>query len=178
VTRVLAGGPAEEAGLLRGDVVVSVSGDPVVSADDLRAVVASREIGRPLELELIRAGSERRAELVPVEEGLLVQKDLTIPAEAVEWAGMVLVPAQADWRARLGVSIPERRYPGLLVLSLDAKGAGARAGLQVGDVLLDCQRRSIRDADHLLVLTQGHRNVVFRFWRGAGEAYAAVALDE
>lgn len=58
VSEIVPGGPAEEAGLRKGDVVLSVKGVPV-SILTARAVVRSIRGGDPADLEVLRAGVER-----------------------------------------------------------------------------------------------------------------------
>ncbi len=49
---VLPGGPADEAGLVPGDVVVGIDGEPIGSAEDLVNAIAAREPGERVTLEL------------------------------------------------------------------------------------------------------------------------------
>ena len=57
IVSVTAGGPADEAGLEVGDLVVEAGGEPVESSDDVRNAVSSRKPGDELELE-VRRGSD------------------------------------------------------------------------------------------------------------------------
>ena len=57
VGAVAPGGPAERAGLLPGDLVVSVDGRPVGSASDLMRRVSSGGIGNELLIEVSRQGT-------------------------------------------------------------------------------------------------------------------------
>ena len=54
VTAVDAGSPASQAGVSRGDVIVGVDNQPVISTEELRAVVAGRHPGDRLTLHVIR----------------------------------------------------------------------------------------------------------------------------
>ncbi len=54
VTFVFSGSPAEEAGLARGDIIVSVNGAPVHSAADLRTAVVSAMPGSTQQLGVLR----------------------------------------------------------------------------------------------------------------------------
>ncbi len=53
------GGPAESAGLLLGDVIVAVEGEPVGDPADLLGALGAERIGRPVAMQLIRAGELR-----------------------------------------------------------------------------------------------------------------------
>jgi S1-C subfamily serine protease len=49
-------GPAEKAGILQGDVLVSLDGQAVSSVSDLQAVLDEERIGRELRAQLVRVG--------------------------------------------------------------------------------------------------------------------------
>lgn len=59
IVEVLQGGPAADAGVREGDVVVGVGGEEVQNGDDLRRAVTARQPGDELELELRRDGDTR-----------------------------------------------------------------------------------------------------------------------
>ena len=59
IADVVAGGPADEAGLRVGDLVVSAGGEEIGSGDELRDAVTSREPGDELELEIRRGQNTR-----------------------------------------------------------------------------------------------------------------------
>jgi S1-C subfamily serine protease len=67
VMSVMPGSPAERAGLRKGDVIVGVAGAPVVGPPQLVAAVEMNGVGKPLELNLIRAGSPMQLRVVPTE---------------------------------------------------------------------------------------------------------------
>ena len=60
------GGPAEKAGLLVGDILVAVSGQPVGDPDDLFAALNGDTVGKTIALEVLRGG---RPETVTVTVG-------------------------------------------------------------------------------------------------------------
>jgi S1-C subfamily serine protease len=60
VTSVEKNGPADEAGLLTGDIVLAVDGAPVTGADDLVRLLDADKIGRTLPLDVLRRSDKRR----------------------------------------------------------------------------------------------------------------------
>lgn len=64
VTRVVAGSPAEEAGLIPGDVIVAVGGEPTATAEDVIAQVRPNA-GNPLTVTVRRDGEVREIAVVP-----------------------------------------------------------------------------------------------------------------
>jgi serine protease Do len=56
VNSLAPGGPAEEAGVLIGDVLIELDGKPCRDMDDVHTVLGSGSIGQPLKIALIRGG--------------------------------------------------------------------------------------------------------------------------
>ena len=63
VAEVIAGLPAEEAGVLEGDVIVAVAGEPVTLEIDLRNRMVFHEPGERVTLDILRNGELLRAEV-------------------------------------------------------------------------------------------------------------------
>jgi S1-C subfamily serine protease len=57
VAEVVAGGPADRAGLRAGDLLVSAAGHPVQKAQDLQRLMFSEAIGQPLAITVMRNGA-------------------------------------------------------------------------------------------------------------------------
>ena len=62
VQDVLPAGPADRAGLRPGDVITSLAGDPVRSAEDIPTLVERRKPGDRVAIEVLRQGEERTVE--------------------------------------------------------------------------------------------------------------------
>jgi S1-C subfamily serine protease len=61
------GSPANRAGLLSGDMIVTLGGEPVTGADDLIRLLTGERIGQPVEINVLRLGKPRTFTLVPEE---------------------------------------------------------------------------------------------------------------
>ena len=64
VSQVAPGSPAEAAGIVRGDVIVSMDGEPVRSSADLRARVGLLPVGRAVTLLVLHEGVQRPVRVV------------------------------------------------------------------------------------------------------------------
>ena len=64
VAAVASGSPAELAGVLLGDVVVGLGGQPVRAIDELLAVLSGVQIGATVSLRLVRGGQVRELSVV------------------------------------------------------------------------------------------------------------------
>jgi S1-C subfamily serine protease len=59
IVTVEAGGPAQQAGLLQGDTIVTIDGDPVRQLDELFGKLGALEVGSAHRLGVIRAGERK-----------------------------------------------------------------------------------------------------------------------
>lgn len=57
IVTVEAGGPAEKAGVLIGDILVALEGKPLLDTEDLAAHLSGERIGKPVKASLIRGGA-------------------------------------------------------------------------------------------------------------------------
>jgi S1-C subfamily serine protease len=67
VVEVIAGSPAEHAGLRVGDVIFEVDGAATESATDLQRLMVAERIGRDATARLVREGSVLELNVVPAE---------------------------------------------------------------------------------------------------------------
>jgi len=57
IAQVVAGGPADRAGLRPGDLLLTVAGQPVSVSQDLQRMMFAEAIGRPLAITVMRNGA-------------------------------------------------------------------------------------------------------------------------
>jgi serine protease Do len=67
VVEVVDGSPAAQAGLRPEDLIVELNGTPVESVDDIQRLMVGELIGSRVHARVLREGSERELDLVPVE---------------------------------------------------------------------------------------------------------------
>jgi serine protease Do len=67
VVEVVAGSPAAQAGLRPEDLIVELNGVPVETVDDIQRLMVGELIGSQVHARVLREGSERELDLVPVE---------------------------------------------------------------------------------------------------------------
>ena len=145
VADVVAGGPAERAGILPGDVITVFDGKPIRRADDLQWWVGLGGAGRQVSLTVVRAGAERK--LVAI-----------LAAQPDDAAAAAPVGRGKERASPLGMSVSqitegiarELGQPGLrgvVVMSVEAESPAAEAGVEKGDVLLRVGDTEVRSLD-------------------------------
>ena len=67
VVEVVTGSPAAQAGLRPEDLIVELNGVPVQTVDDIQRLMVGELIGSQVRARVLREGSERELDLVPVE---------------------------------------------------------------------------------------------------------------
>ena len=64
---VESGGPAAQAGIQRGDLVISINEQKVASIDDLHRFLTKWPIGQPVRITVIRGKEKKEFEVTPSE---------------------------------------------------------------------------------------------------------------
>jgi S1-C subfamily serine protease len=67
LTQIVAGSPADKAGLKQYDVIVSIGGKTVTTVDELTKILHSSTIGVPLEIKYWRGDKEYTTSVTPTE---------------------------------------------------------------------------------------------------------------
>ncbi len=140
VSAVEKGGPAEQAGLMSGDVILKVDGREIERSTDLPALVAEMRPGTRARLEVVRNGAAKTLEATVAE-----MQEPKVAAKSDEAAqgrlGLAVRPLEAGEGRAAGIT------GGLLVE--DVTGAAARAGILPGDVIIAVNGRAVGSIDEL-----------------------------
>ncbi len=67
VVRISPNGPAKQAGIKKGDIIVSVEGKKTESVDDLHRTLSVHELGNPIDLVLLRGQDRINVNVTPTE---------------------------------------------------------------------------------------------------------------
>ena len=145
VMDVVAGSPADEAGLRVGDVIVSYGGKPVGSRRELQFLIAGTSPGTEVDLSIDRDGVRQDLRATPVEW----QEDTSeaAAAKAVQWLGMEVAPlAGNDPRVvRLRDMLGVAPTMGVMVVAIEDDRPAADAGIHPGDVLVSIEGHELAD---------------------------------
>jgi membrane-associated protease RseP (regulator of RpoE activity) len=153
ITQVIAGSPADDAGLQRGDVITAVDGQSVHGVDDVQNALEDKSPGDKVTFSVRRDNQNedvdvtlgRHAEAVPMPQA---------PPTVVPPSGVT----QAYLGVRLADITPEIRQDldlaqdsGVVIVEVDRSGPAYAAGLRRGDVILMIGLQRVETADEAVV---------------------------
>jgi len=167
VANVAPGGPAEKAGIERGDVIVEFAGRQVADSHQLPALVAETSVGSNARLTVVRDGRRKEIDV----------KIASLPDEPERRLSSRTDDGDGDGTGKYGLTVTDitpqlarghrlARDHGVVVTDVDPDGAAAEAGIQPGDIVREVDRTPVdssaelRDAlrsskrDNVLVLVQ------------------------
>jgi serine protease Do len=134
-------GPAQKAGIKRGDVIVSYDGKKVDDAARLPMLVASTPVGKTVPVEVIRDG---KTTTVNVETGRLHDQTALADSEQDkgEW-GLALQNIRPEERHQMGIN----GSSGVAVTAVVPGSPAADAGIQPGDVIMQVNQVPVSSVD-------------------------------
>jgi serine protease Do len=170
VSKVLPDGPAQEAGIERGDVIVQFDGAPIEDWRDLPRVVAVTPVDQPVDVVVVRDGKKKTFH---VKVGTLAEPELaqssgeegdTSPA-IFGLRAQNLTPELAE---QLGVDSSE----GVVVTEVQPGSPAEEAGVQRGDVIVEINRNEVRNMTDLRAqLQSSDTSVLMLIRRGDATLY-------
>ncbi len=178
ITQVRAGSPADAAGLRRGDVIVSVDGEPTPSSQAFQALVLTKPLGTTLHIAHIRGNKTRNVQVKTVDTASIGASTPRSEPNALLWRGMHMVDATEKRLTRRGIAMPPDQQSGVLVTEVTPDSPADLAGLLPGDVLLKIQKITLKGVDDLISTVENKGVVMVSFWRGESRYLAAVASRE
>jgi periplasmic serine protease, Do/DeqQ family len=154
VTDITPDSAADQAGVERGDVILSVNDKKVTSLRDLRNYIAQLAPGTKAKLRISRDGKELDLE---VTLGRLDEK----PNEIL--TGVNAEPLSPEARRRLGV--PPRIEGGLVITSVDENSEFADR-LVADMVVVQIDRQNVQDLEAARAALTPGRHLLFVYYRG------------
>jgi serine protease Do len=178
-------GPAKDAGMKSGDVIVSFDGGVVKDTKDLVRRVADAPVGEAVRVVVKRAGKEETLLVTLGQRELAEGNDAsgadTAPpdASAGQVLGMKLAPVTDALRAQNNLSAD---VSGLLVTGIDETAAAFDKGLREGDVIVEAGQQTISTLADLTAQVKaakdgGRKSVLLLIRRGGEPRFVAVPVD-
>ncbi|WP_082688616.1 DegQ family serine endoprotease [Ruegeria marisrubri] len=180
-------GPAKEAGLQAGDVILSFDGVEVADTRALVRQVGETAVGKSVRVVVFRDGGTqtflvtlgRREDAERAENG----QPSTSPAPAEsekELLGMTVAPLTDRVRSELGLA---EDATGLVVLDLDETSEAFDKGLRAGDVITEVGQQKVMTLADLEARIEeareaGRKSLLLLVRRGGEPRFVALSLSE
>lgn len=172
---VISGGPADKAGIKRGDVIVKFNGQDIKSMESLPKFVASVTPGKKVDLEIVRDGKRKT---VPVTIAVLKDKETEEMAKQESASDLLGIQVQ-DITRELADSLQLDSTEGVLIAEVMPGEAGAESGLRRGDVVSEMNKKAIKsiaDYNEIASKVKAGDTVLFLLKRGGSTIYVAVKV--
>ncbi|HXG19885.1 MAG TPA: DegQ family serine endoprotease [Methylomirabilota bacterium] len=143
VAEVTKDGPAEKAGIERGDIIIAFNGMTIKDSHELPALVARTPVGEKAEVTVLRSGREKT---ITVKLGELTdqQAKASSTEESGESWGMTVSNLTPEVARRFQL---ERNQKGVIVSDVDPGSPAELAGIQVGDIIEEVNRQPVESVD-------------------------------
>ena len=151
ITEVVAGSAAEDSGLKVDDIIVGVNDKKIGDASDLRNTIGLMGSGENVRIEYIRDGDSKTTTAVLGRQ------------QTAQSAGTDIHPGLAG--AQFAAS-STTSSGGVEVTEVAAGSPAAQRGLRTGDVILQVNRRSVRDLQQLSEIASANRILFLLVRRG------------
>ncbi|HUT72318.1 MAG TPA: DegQ family serine endoprotease [Desulfatiglandales bacterium] len=175
VADVVAGGPAEKAGIERGDVIVTFDEKDISESDDLPYVVASTPVGKTVTMEVIRKGQREsiQAEIGELEE----EEKPQVASEARPNLGLTVREITPELARNFGLS----ETSGVVIVQVQANSPAQEAGLAPGDMILEIDQVEMKGLEQFNKMTEGYKagdTILFLIKRRGSTLFLTLTVAE
>jgi serine protease Do len=172
VGQVVEDGPAEEAGLEKGDIILKFNDRKIDEMNELPRVVAATPVGEKVPVVVYRNGKKKT---LTVKIGELPEDDVTLTERKPEKnLGMTVQELTPELANRLGYFEGEE---GVVVSNVEPGGPAAEKGIRRGDIIKEVNRRKVtstEDFDRILREAKEDENILLFVKRGEDTLYVVL----
>jgi len=182
ISDIEAGGPADKAGLKKGDVILKFNGKDITKMKDLPTLVAKTPVGSKATISIFRNGATKD---VPIsvgkmpEEGMISRES---PSGGGGGGGTPTPEATGLGLSVEGITPTVAQYLGLkdtegvIVSRVERGSLGEKAGIMKGDVVLELNHKKIRNVEdfkrEMSSIKTGQ--YLFLIWRNGNTVFIAI----
>lgn len=174
-------GPAKEAGIRSGDVIIEFDGFKIIDSSSLVKVVGDSEVGKDVDVLIWRDGNQKT---VNVKLGRLetVQlsndKNQNRVSQINEYAGMSFTELTNEIRKRYELSDDD---DGVVIVGIKDNSAAAQRGIKPGDIIQKVDQVDINKSEEILNLIDEARNkkkssILLLIKRGSNVRFIALPI--
>ncbi|MFN3642071.1 MAG: Do family serine endopeptidase [Gemmobacter sp.] len=178
-------GPAKEAGVLSGDLIVSFDGNDIADTRDLVRRVGDADVGRAVRVVVMRDGKTRTLSITlgrretAENEAVPAAAGPNAPPAEQTMLGLTVKALTTEEREALGLPAGTE---GLVVTAVDESSEAFAKGLRSGDVITEAgQQRIASPADLEARISEardaGRKSLLLLIRRGADPRFVALSIE-
>lgn len=152
IGEVFRGGPADQAGLRAGDVVLAIDSRQVNDPQALRFRIATRKLGETAQLEVFRRGERQALQIALKEAPEMPPRDTTRLGGNQPLAGATVANLSPAFAEEIGMDTLER---GVIVTDIQPGSTAGRFRIRSGDMIVKVNNQDVMDVRQLQSLLQG-----------------------
>jgi serine protease Do len=174
VNEVFSDGPAQRAGVQKGDVIIEFGGHRVKESNDLPIIVARTPVNKEVSVIVLRDGKEVD---LSVTVGELKEEEIIASTKGKGDLGLTVQRVTPQIAESLGLE----RAEGVVITMVEPGSPAEEAGLRKRDVILEIDRKSIRklsDYQKAITKIKKGKGVLFLVRRGETTLYLALKAPE
>jgi len=154
---VIPDGPAEKAGFKGGDVIVEFDGKPVKNVTQLRIIVASTDVGKSVDIKVIRDGREKTltVKIGKYSGENIVSANGEVSTEGVEaLEGLKIRNLTPEIAKEYGYEEDE----GVIVTEVTRGSTAYKERIEPGDLIIAIEKQPVKNVEDYKKITQGLEN--------------------
>jgi S1-C subfamily serine protease len=171
ISDVMAGSPAEKAGLRQGDILLSFDGKEVKDARQLQLAVADAPVGKQVTVEIYRDGKQQKVTVVLASSDSSAARKPRSVAPQEGWFGLTVEELPQNKRVA-GLS-------GVIVAGVEPESVAAESGIQRGDVIVSVNQRrvtNLKEYGAAMKQAEARGSVALLVKRGGQSIYFALKI--
>lgn len=178
-------GPAENAGMLAGDVILNFDGVEIEDTRELVRIVGNSPVGKEVPVSVLRDGD--MAQLTVVLGRRETSEAVAFPASSDEEAapeaesilGLTLSQITPELTDQFSLTVES----GLVITGIDGESEAASKGLLEGDVITEAGQEAVASIDDLTARIEaateaGRKSILLLVRRGGDPRFVALSLEE
>ncbi len=177
VSDVVSGGPADKAGIKRGDVIIRFDDKAIRSAHDLPFVVASAPIGSTATIEIIRGNQQINLQIKTEELKEEAEQEAASADETQPYLGIEVQEITPEMARNYNLP----RNSGIIIVQVEGGSAAEQAGLAVGDIIVEIDKKPVKDLatfNRLLTGVKEGQTLLFLIDRGGSTIFVTLTVKK